>query len=428
MTDDSANPESPADLPYPRPGETKKQSKFFEKLFKRVHISELLRLASDARCGSRQCRFGERGRGTFNAAFFIIFEDGVEWVVKIPLMVFKDKDQEYLKSEYATLVYLQGLENVPVPKVYGACFHRKNPAKTPYFFMERVTGISLSKAITDGIDREGVHRILSQLAQIKKVLFNHPWGEIGSHSSYVDDYGETCYTVSRQYSTWTITHDTDPLRKNRCKFGPYQMSMHYYSNLLHIGWSDWMDEKYDSGDPTELDDRFKIHAYLASSLLSYVKHRPQEFFLAHSDLHESNVFVDEEGNITGIIDWEFASMLPKQASEHYPVFLIDENNFIEWTEDVYDNPLAELQHWRDFYAKQFECDPEMVDYFAHIKSIIGFETVLRAPRKLRSRISPINSSSWSPRRRSIRLDYLSHGESRNRPSRLLRRTCDFWKI
>jgi hypothetical protein len=176
----------------------------------------------------------ERGVGTFNAVFFIVFENGVEWVVKMPLVVY-NKGEEYLKCEYATMDYLHGFGNVPVPKVYSACFHRKNPAKTPYFFMEKLTGISLSKAITDGMDREGVYRFLSRLAQIKKLLFNHPYGEIGSHSSDVDDYGETCYTASRQYNTWTTTHETDPLRKNRCKFGPSQTSMHYYSNLLHIG-------------------------------------------------------------------------------------------------------------------------------------------------------------------------------------------------
>ena len=74
-------------------------------------------------------------------------------------------------------------------------------------------------------------------------------------------------------------------------------------------------------------------------------------------------------------------MLPKQASEHYPVFLVDEAEFTEWTEDVYEGTLAELQSWREFYAKQFEDDAELEDYFANIKSIVEFETVLRAPEE-----------------------------------------------
>jgi serine/threonine protein kinase len=378
---DSENSESPSNAwPIPRQGEEEKHTKFFEKVFfKRIKVYELLKFASNARGGSHQCQFGERAMGTYNVVLFVTFDDGVEWAIKLPkLKTSKKKDHEYLKSEYATMVYLHSLGTVPVPKIYGANFDWNNPAKTPYFFMEKVSGVPFSKAIMEGMGREGIHQILFQLAQFKKLLFSHPYGECGSHTSNVDDWGETSYTVGRQYNAWTIIHDSDPMMKRRCNFGPYQTSLHYYSNLLHNGWSDWMQDEYNTDDPGRLTDRYKIHAFLASTLFTYVNHNLNHFFLAHPDLHESNIFIDEEGNITGIIDWEHSSMLPKQASEHYPVFLIDESEFADWTEAVYDDPLIELQHWRDFYAKQFDDDPELGDYFINIKSIIAFETVLRA--------------------------------------------------
>ena len=47
----------------------------------------------------------------------MVFEDGVEWIAKTPLNVTKET-QDRLKSEVATLLFLQKLENFPAPKVY----------------------------------------------------------------------------------------------------------------------------------------------------------------------------------------------------------------------------------------------------------------------------------------------------------------------
>jgi len=148
---DSANFESPPKaLPIPRPGEGENRTRYFEtKFFKQVAVFELLKLASEARGGSHQCRFGERDAGSYNVVLFIIFDDEVEWVVKLPKMkTSRRKDHEYLKSEYATMVYLHSLGTVPVPKIYGGCFGWNNPAKSPYFFMEKVSGMPLSKPLS----------------------------------------------------------------------------------------------------------------------------------------------------------------------------------------------------------------------------------------------------------------------------------------
>jgi hypothetical protein len=204
----------PANMPSPPVGETNWQKSFFEdRFFKRTDVPQLLKLASTCRGGSHECQFGVRCVGTYNAVFFIKFDDSVEWVVKMPKMTIIDnEDDEYLKSEYATMAFLQRLGNLPIPTVYGACFNHKNPAKTPYIFMEKVPGVSLCKAIVDGLPTEGVKRILSQLAQFKKTLFNHPDSQICSHSCDVDPWGEMIYTAVRQYSIWTFAQGIDPSR------------------------------------------------------------------------------------------------------------------------------------------------------------------------------------------------------------------------
>ena len=229
------------------------------------------------------------------------------------------------------------------------------------------------------MSRDRIHRVLSQLAQFKKLLFSYPRGSCGSHTSYVDGWGETCYMIDRQYNSWTIVPDAYRFMKNRYNFGPYETSLHYYSSLLHNGWTEWIKEEWNGDEPEGITDGYKIHAFLTSTLLTYVKRNSNDFFLAHPDLHESNIFVDKEGNIVGIIDWEHSSTLPKQASEHYPIFLFNETEFIKRTKEVFVDPLAELQHWQNFYAKQFEDDPELGEYFLNIKLIMAFEILLRMP-------------------------------------------------
>src|SRR5947207_4270496 len=129
-------------LPLPAEGESVRCGRWFEeRFFKKVPVQELIELARNARGGNHLCHFGTRKTGTYNVLISIIFSDGVEWVAKIP-KVTDDNDDEnkYLMSEYATLTFLQGIENIPVPKVHGFSFTRKNPLKRPYFFMDKING------------------------------------------------------------------------------------------------------------------------------------------------------------------------------------------------------------------------------------------------------------------------------------------------
>jgi Phosphotransferase enzyme family len=367
----SADPDA---LPRARPEETLAQRTFFEKrFFKRTKIYELLALATAARGGFYACTFGERDKGLFNVVLTICFEDGIEWVAKMPFATTNNKDNEYLKSEYATLLFLQDLDDsVPTPHPHGYCFNRKNPAKTPYIFMEKVSGMALADAISAGqMNRDAVHRMLSQLAGFRKILGRHSFTQIGSLTLFIDET-ECSYYVNRQYIWWSLCEDRV---RYHCDFGPYQSSLHYYSMLLHNSWNEWMAHKY-TEELGPLIDRLRLQTYLASIIPSYTK-PTEEFYLTHTDMHAGNIFVDTQGNITGIIDWEFASTLPLQASEHYPSFLANELGFIDQTSHIYPDAAAEINYWQAFYAQQWEGDVQMQEYFAKICTIIDFEDLLR---------------------------------------------------
>src|SRR5271154_682635 len=105
----------PRGLPHPPDyGESETRKRWFEKMFFPNHpVKELLPLASISRGGNSQCQFGERAVGAFNVALSIHFDDGVEWIVKIPR--FYDKyngEHESLACEYATLLFLQEVDEI----------------------------------------------------------------------------------------------------------------------------------------------------------------------------------------------------------------------------------------------------------------------------------------------------------------------------
>jgi Phosphotransferase enzyme family len=362
-------------LPRARPQETHAQRTFFEKhFFRRTKVYELLALATAACGGSYACSFGERDIGTYSV---VLTDDGMEWVAKMPTHTRTDKDNEYLQSEYATLLFLQDLDGaVPAPRPHGYCFNRKNSVNTPYIFMDKVCGMCLAEAIFQGhMNRDAVHRMLSQLAAVRETLAQHLFTQIGSLTLFIDET-ECSYYVNRQYISWSFDEER---RRYHSDFGPYQSSLHYYSTLLQNSWNEWMAREYfEELEPLAM--RLRLQGYLTSIIASYVK-PTQAFYLTHTDLHAGNIFVDAQGKITGIIDWEFASTLPPQAPEHYPSFLANDLGFIDQTSHIYPDAAAELRHWQQFYAQQWEGDAEMQEYFGNISAIVGFEELLRDSEK-----------------------------------------------
>jgi Phosphotransferase enzyme family len=363
------------DLPLPQPEETKKCGKWFENIFfKRTAIREILSLAALARNSEHKCRFRERIAGGYNVVIFLVFDDGVEWVAKLPQESKDEGDRrnEYLESECSTLMFLQQLGTVPVPKVYDSAVDHNNSVKWPYILMDKVAGIPLINALENGMSKDAIYETLRQLAQVRKQLLCRPFREIGS-LVLIDDPKTHQFAVDKQL---TISNYFGSPSLCICHTGPYPTSLAYYANLLCIGFSDWQAGHFFEATREAVRERWKIHAYLSSILPSYVKDDNGQFFLAHTDLSVANVLVDEKGSITGIVDWEFASTLPFQAVEHYPLFLADKEKFVDLMENIYEDPLAELQEWREIYAKEFAGDTDMEKYLENIDARIAFEKIL----------------------------------------------------
>jgi aminoglycoside phosphotransferase (APT) family kinase protein len=347
------------------------RDRFFKAFCEQIELSELLKAASKARDGI-DCKVSGNARGAYNVVVFLVFDDGVEWVAKLPNYLRNDNGGENRKimSEYATLLFLQEKTTVPAPKVYGGAFDSNNPVKSPYIFMEKIKGISLFEALYKGLDKDCLHNTLRQLADVRKTLSQHPFSKIGSLSMVDDETGS--YGVDSQVS---LSRHEEFIHRYQSWAGPYFSSMNYYANLHQIAWQQCQTFSYVKSSK-DMVERWNIHTYAGSLIPSFVGEDSGKYYLAHTDLDGQNIMVDEDGSITGIIDWEFASTLPPRDGEHYPKLLANVNKFVRLLDAFYDDPIVELQEMREFYATQFIGDAEMEWYIDNIWSILEFQALL----------------------------------------------------
>ena len=343
-----------------------------------IPFHHFLELAVKARGTSNSCAFGERWVGGFNIAITLKFDDGLEWIVKAPKEV-TESARGRMVSEIATLKFLQTTGSSLTPRVHSYAINSDNPINTPYIIMDKLPGVSLARALSLGLDRQGVHRTLEGLAMFRKMLQLHPFREVGSLflDCTTDDFhtdpdadGEVGYFLAGLKNLWSSLLPP-ALYRGFCwgNVEDYYFSQHALSLIA--------DGVYDDVE-SKLTKR-SAHFYLASSS-AMLYPRIAKFYLAHTDLSLSNLLVDpSDGTLLGIIDWEFANILPPQSIEHYPKFLAERENFVEDGARCFEDVNAELADWRAHYGKQFIDTLETSKLNDRIEEIISFEYLLRHP-------------------------------------------------
>ncbi|CAG8887015.1 unnamed protein product [Penicillium egyptiacum] len=318
-------------------------------------VAALCHLASEMRRGvSCTCDLNQRPkRGGYNWAVFVSFEDGVEWVFRSPVKNHPGLSGEsvvkLLLSEAATLKYLKVYTDIPVPDVYSYCAYPNNPLRIPYILMSKAEGKSLETMwkgnnFNDHLDSLEVNKVMSQLGHITWKLAQVRFAQIGSL------FEENGYFVIGQcLSKGHVRHNRQSL--GGIPRGPFISESEFYLSLiaalikhaetLPLGhhcfaapvpsrndypnkdmWRDACDLRNDfvtvgqkvDGAANRVDYVIAAHAlnYLISqysgnwSGITY----PVSFALCHPDLTMSNIFVDDQCNITCIIDWEFTTTVP----------------------------------------------------------------------------------------------------------------------
>ncbi|KAL1850970.1 hypothetical protein VTK73DRAFT_9588 [Phialemonium thermophilum] len=322
------------------------------------NLDALLALASRLR--SRPCTADSSRMpmiGSLNLVVFVAFDDGVEWVYRSPKLsgslgrtMADETASKLLVSEVATLRYLRTQCAVPVPEVYSFSGTSDNDIGAPYILMSKAAGRPLSDY--DWLDmrgrwpgfsspvsclplaEHGRDKIMRQLGLIMSRLLNANahFGKIGSLVAEHDG----SYSVGECLSPALVWQTRDALEDVRR--GPFETESAYFDSLVSVFITHakefWLvPHCFFAPHPSALDyaSRESYHAatkrwhvfceyaqldgsvenrlaycvagHLARQMIPSFASSRRDFVLSHPDLHAGNVFVDDDFNVTYIIDW-----------------------------------------------------------------------------------------------------------------------------
>lgn len=244
-------------------------------------------------------------------------EDGYTDLV---LRVSGDHVQAYkTRNEVAVMAWVAENTSVPVPAVVRYDATPNNPLGREFTLLECAPGRSVNK-MYDDLDDATKRKLVSQLTDFVTELNKHDWNHVGGLK--VADEGSIV---------------PGPVLEDTFWMGPD----------IPKYWGDG--ETFESLNPTGpftshaglvqgYLERF-IHAVEVHSTLSWLRNlipslrgliaklpameplSSTRLILAHKDLHFCNVMATPDGEITGVLDWEFAGVVPALRWDPVRAFL-----------------------------------------------------------------------------------------------------------
>lgn len=321
---------------------------------KRIGVDGAQKIATFVRGEPCECGCDDEGRsvrkGTFHECHWVRFGDGTRWVVRFPLpdMTSWDMVDDKIITEVATLKFLAQETSIPVPTVVGYGFNDgDHPTGLPFIILKHVSGVPLSSC-WDDLAPENRLKVFEQLADILIVLNSYHFGQIGALG--LDKSGS--WILSRPPINSPTAHlkiDGVEVLMDKMFSTSLEFFLAQYSHL----WRRFTEQRnsvYHHDDAKEKYVRLQLFKELIPFFnVSEFNNGP--FTLMHSDLHQSNILVDEHLMITAILDWEWACVLPIQISCLPPICInkkrppeVEPNEYQEW--------LRTVKTWIDIYRRK----------------------------------------------------------------------------
>ncbi|KAG6026763.1 hypothetical protein E4U41_001176 [Claviceps citrina] len=277
--------------------------------------------------GVRSCRLGHRDcwrSGSFNMVLPIrIPPDGTVYMrIPIPYRIGEDNYpgnvEEKLRTEIATYIWLrQNCPDIPIPELHAFGLPDGSTAR----------GKSLAwtwrKNFHDSKLRE---RLWTSLARISLSLTAVPLPRIGSLKLQPDGSIALC---NRPLSLSFQMLENEGIPTDIPRHRTYTTVESYLSDLLRL--HDNKLRHQPNAIHSQQDGRGQMAALTALRATMHHFIRPEyrdgPFFLNLTDLHQSNIFVDENWNIQTVIDLEWAHTASLEM--HLPPFWLSSVNAVD---------------------------------------------------------------------------------------------------
>ncbi|KAM7218208.1 hypothetical protein V8F06_006386 [Rhypophila decipiens] len=254
--------------------------------------NSLVALAIDirARCLNTTSSSGRRiGRiiGSRNLVHIIQLDDDFKLIIRVPAA---DKDglnqtaAKAMESQKATLRLIATTTRgfVPVPEVYEFDVTKDNTIGAPYICMRFLPGLKVSevwKEASEDVRLKILTSVAQSMAQLKQ-LRAHQIGSLEMDDKWHITTGP-CYHYKQQEDGSTSTIESG---------GPFDTIKSYLVHYLQ--WPKNTAGELDKGPE-------------ARAAISFM------FGLAPPGFDSQNIMVDDQGNLTGVLDWDLVRVLPR---------------------------------------------------------------------------------------------------------------------
>jgi hypothetical protein len=265
--------------------------------------------------------------GGQNCHVDVVFDDLVTWTVRIrlddPTLPPQPVQNYIFQSEVATLKFL-ATTSVPAPLVYGYQVESpENSVGASYILMQKMAGKPLD---WNKASKEQRNRVMDQLANVFLELERHPFKMTGSMV-----LGDTLGKLGGFAQTPLFATPESPL-------GPFTTLDAAYSAAITQQL-----QTIANGEVTSLTvDNYLAFRWRLSALpalLSSSDANEGPFYLKHFDDKGDHILVDENFDITGIIDWEFASAEAKNLAFSSPCMMWPVRQYCDGSNNLSDEEI-----------------------------------------------------------------------------------------
>jgi len=335
----------------------------------------------------RTCHVTKRKEGSFHHVVFVHVNIGdkleQQYVLKIPAHgtpeQWEDADGFMLRNEAVLMQHIRHHTQCPVPEVVAFDDSVDNALAAPFILMKEMPGSSALdfwfgktfKDLPNGeqyleadvpspeLEQKRV-RFLTSLAQAMSQLQTLEFKRIG-----VPVFDKPEDEVPKKVGPVWRWHSKNRMQQLQ-RIGPYPSEGFFYHYGMNAVWNLSEIEDRDPNHPGVLE--FKgIRQILSMILYSppFVEPaqtpatgdntdlpvvRKKTFVLRHDDLNLQNILVDDDGNVTGLIDWDGCMSVPRCVGySSLPTFLRG-----DWLDDhtMAKSPYMtwSLDHYRSVYA------------------------------------------------------------------------------
>lgn len=239
----------------------------------------------------------------------VLFDDGSPpWLLRVPRVTSYEVGlpeslvEHLVLSEYATLRFLENTK-VPAPRAYGYGIYgsgkEDHDVGVSFLLMEHLPGVAWDGEGTDG---QKV-KVLSGLASILNELAQYPFAQAGSLVPHTSTPSMVSVSAMASDRFLALTPD-----------GPFDDAESYYASFAEQYLALICDGQLYTEYPV---DAYLVYCFLkdnVSQLTSRDASGSREFFLKHVDDKGDHILIDENFNITGIIDWEMARTVTRSEA------------------------------------------------------------------------------------------------------------------